>query len=550
MKAAMTLIPLLLIGCGTEQQLAAQPGPETNETTPGDAAAEEAAPESLDAIALLTRASLDLRGVRPSIEELDAVSADPDAVEGYIDTFLYDERFGDRVVSLFSEIYQTQADSPLVSYSGITSDYPNMVRSIGEEPLRIVAYVAVNDLPYTDIVTADWTMANPLIAEVWPVDYPEGETGWQQVHYTDDRPAAGILSSNSMWWRYGSTYSNANRGRANAISKILFCTDYLPRPIEFDRNVSLLDDGAINEALQTNEGCIGCHSTLDPLAAYLWGFYYDTTTSSVDVTYYHPEREYWWEDATEIGPSFYGVPSYNLEDLGAQIAGDSRLPECAAEQVFEQLLQRESTLEDTETLTALRETFLDEGLKLRELIRAVMLGEAYRSAGDAGTPYKLTRPDLLASQLEDLTGFRFTYADYDMLTTDTYGLRTLGGGIDGGYVTAPAPEVNATMSLVYERLAQAAAWYVVRNDKADPASARLFTQIGFTENPQSNREAMAAQIQDLHLRLFSKRIDADGVEVEANLELWSALYEAESDPAAAWAGLLSVLLRDPDFLFY
>ena len=36
----------------------------------------------------------------------------------------------------------------------------------------------------------------------------------------------------------------------------------------------------------------------------------------------------------------------------------------------------------------------------------------------------------------------------------------------------------------------------------------------------------------------------------ANLALWEELYQAEGDPAAAWAGLLSVLLRDPDFLFY
>ena len=61
---------------------------------------------------------------------------------------------------------------------------------------------------------------------------------------------------------------------------------------------------------------------------------------------------------------------------------------------------------------------------------------------------------------------------------------------------------------------------------------------------------MAAQLQLLHLRVLGNRIDADGPEVEANLELWQALFEVEGDPAAAWAGVLSVLIRDPDFLFY
>ena len=137
-----------------------------------------------------------------------------------------------------------------------------------------------------------------------------------------------------------------------------------------------------------------------------------------------------------------------------------------------------------------------------------------------------------------------------MLTTDTYGLRTLAGGIDGGFVTAPAPDVNATMSLVYERLAQAASFYVVKGDKADPENALLFTEIGFTESPETNLEAMTAQLQALHFRLFGTRVTADGPEVEANLELWSDIFEAEGDPAAAWAGLLSVLLRDPEFLLY
>ena len=61
---------------------------------------------------------------------------------------------------------------------------------------------------------------------------------------------------------------------------------------------------------------------------------------------------------------------------------------------------------------------------------------------------------------------------------------------------------------------------------------------------------MVAQIQRLHLRIFGTRVEADGPEVEANLELWSDLYEVSLTIEDAWAGLLTVLLRDPDFLFY
>ncbi|MFT4976947.1 MAG: hypothetical protein ACI8S6_002852 [Myxococcota bacterium] len=541
----VTWLPLIL-ACTTNDI--------TDETPDIEAPAEDTAatveeePAELDAIRLLSRASLDLRGVRPSLDELSAVRSDPSSVTTLVESFLDDPRLSDRVVALFSEIYQTQSDTPLVKYA--SDDYPALAEAMGEEPLRIVAHIAVNDLPYTEVVTADWTMATPELASVWPLSYPDGAEGWQPASYTDDRPSAGVLSTNSLWWRYTSTLANANRGRANAVSRILLCSDYLSRPIDFDRDVDLLDEGAITEALRTNEGCVGCHNTLDPLASYLWGFYY-TSAVAVDAGYYHPEREQWWAEQDGLAPSFYGEPSYTLEDLGEQLAADPRLVSCVTEQVFTQLLQRDAGIGDMDTLTALRESFLDEGLLLRTLLREVVLGEAYRSLDpDVGTPYKLTRPAMLASALEDLTGYRFTADDFDMMTTDTVGLRTLAGGIDGGFVTAPATDVNATMALVYERLAQAAARSVVAHDKAHPDEARLFTEIGFTETPEQGTGAMATQLQRLHLRLLGAEVELDGVEIEANLTLWSDLYALEGDPAAAWSGLLSVLLRDPDFLFY
>jgi hypothetical protein len=130
-------------------------------------------------------------------------------------------------------------------------------------------------------------------------------------------------------------------------------------------------------------------------------------------------------------------------------------------------------------------------------------------------------------------------------------VRTLAGGVDGVYATRPATEPNATMLLVHERLAQAAADYVVGHDKsADATRDRLFTRIAFTETPDRDRETMALQIQDLHLRLFGAAVTAEGPEVEANLALWTELYALSGDPAEAWQGLLTVLLRDPDLLVY
>ncbi len=523
--------------------------PSETEQLPAAEALPERTPEEL-----LVRASLDLRGIRPSLGELDAVHADAGALDSLLDTFLLDERFGERVVSLYSEIYLTRLDYYYVAAEEYgLYDEPAFARAVGEEPLRILARIATEDLPYTEVVTGDWTMAEESLGQAFPVDYPSDGEGWLPVSYTDARPMAGMLSTNSMWWRYMSTSSNANRGRANAISRILLCSDYLVRPIEFDRDVNLLDAGAVADALQNNPGCVACHHSLDPLASYLWGFFYYNYASKLDITEYHPEREYLWETYTGVAPAYHGEPGHTLADLGQQLAADPRLVECAVEQAWELLLQRDVLLDDTDPLVAHREVFLDSGLKLRSLYRSILDAPEYRAGATddpRGVPLKMVTPDLLASQLEELTGYRFTYYGYDMMQTDTYGLRTLAGGVDGAFVTAGAREPIPTLVLVQQRLAEAAADHVVDHDRDNPDTPRLFTHLTFGETPITGRDAMVAQLQDLHLRFFGHRVDTDGPEIEANLALWEELFALEPDPVQAWKGVTSALLRDPAFLFY
>jgi hypothetical protein len=546
-RPRLLILALLAASCDGSPDLVAPPPAEP--APPADLV-------ELDPARVLTRASLDARGVRPTIAELDRLEADPAALDALVAEFLADPRFGDRVADLFSEVYLTRTESYVVRFDSFgLDDLPmsEILASVGSEPLRILAEVAAEDLPITELVTADWTMADEVLAQIYPLDYPAGETGWQRAHYTDSRPAAGILATNGMWWRYQSTDSNANRGRANVTSRILLCHDYLTRPIEFDRNVDLLDEAALTDALRNNPGCVNCHASLDPLAAYFFGFsYYEI--SGNEIASYHPARERNWTDALGTPPAYYGAPGDDLADLGRQIAGDARFPQCMVEHVTELLLRRDVELLDTARLTEHREALLQGGMKLRPLFDSVMRSPEYRAANaptGAEVPLKLVTPSLLASQIRDLTGFDWASLEgYDLLQSDANGFLSLAGGADGVYATRNARSPNSTLLLVQERLAEAAADYVVGSDAADRANARLFTEIDFTETPEAGREAMVAQIQRLHLRLFGTRVAADGPEVEANLELWSDVYAVDADIPRTWAGLLSALLRDPDFLLY
>ena len=512
---------------------------------------EELAPHEL-----VVRVSLDLRGVRPSEAELSRIEADPGAYEALVDEFLADDRFADRVMDLFAEVYLTRTEQyfiNLTAYGVEDVPTPELYSAIGSEALQVLGEVARNDLPITELVTADWTMANEVTARLWPLDYPEGATGWQRAHYTDGRPAAGILAGSGIWWRYRSTDSNANRKRANQASRILLCNDYLVRPIDFDRNVNLLDEEAIADALKTNPGCVNCHVSLDPLAAYFFGFtsYNDDST---DAGRYHPARERDGEDVLGVSPGFYGDPGSSLADLGWQIAADHRFPQCISEQVTELLLRRDAELLDFERLTAHREALLQGGLALRPLFKSVVTSPEYMAATDEGlpgtqVPLKMVTPDLLGSQVEGLTGFTWTASGWNLLGSDLVGFLTLAGGADGSFVTKHARGPNVTLLLVQERLAEAASSHVVDQDLLSD-SPRLFDVLSPEVHVDDDPAGAAAQLQVLHRRIFGTTIAADGPEVEANLELWHDLYAIEADPVAAWTGVLTALLRDPDFLLY
>ena len=544
------VVALSLVWMGCAQQ---ETPPELNHPQEKEDAVEDAGP---DPVAQLFRASLDLRGVRPTMDEIERVDADPQAYGELVDEFLDDPRFEERVINMYAEVFLTRSDGYTVSAAdyGLSSTRQfEFARSVGDETLRVFAHIVANELPLTELVVGDWTMANEVLAEIWPIEYPEGSEGWVISRYTDARPAAGILATNSLWWRYMSTASNANRGKANAISKILLCNDYLSKTIEFDRSVNLLDEDAINNALKANPGCATCHNSLDPLASFLWGTYYTDYDSPSDLKYYHPEREHLWQSYGDIEPAYYGKPGEGLGDLGQFIAGDPRFIDCAVERVFELLSQREPDLDDTVQMTEWRNAFVQSNLNMKTLFRAVSMDEGYRATTVGDGPKatrKMVTPDMLGAQVEDLTGFVFESGGVPVLETDSGGLRTLAGGIDGNNVTQPATEPMTTLVLVQERFAQAAANHVVAHDRDNPDEARLFRDIDFHETPRNGEAQMVAQIQSLHLRLFGRHVAADGPEVAANLALWEDLYEVSLTIEDAWAGLLTVLLRDPDFLFY
>lgn len=511
----------------------------------------------LDDARLLRRISLDLRGVTPSIDELAIVAADPAAVDTFRDTFLEDARLEGRLVSFWAERYKTKIDEFQVRYYDyqLPADQEcAFEKSVGEEPLRLIAHVALNDRPWAEVVTADYTMANELLGDIWPIAYPEGATGWQESAYTDGRPAAGVLSTNGLWMRYYTSQSNANRSRAAALSDLLLCVDYLERPVTFSTTPSLADEDATATALKTDAACLACHASIEPLAASLFGYYPGIDYNRMEMAYYHPERESLGPETLGVPMAYFGQPMDSPADLGAHVAADPRFYACAVKTMAGMLWRRDVSIDEYATLAELESEFGAQGWTTRPLLRAVTNTPQYRAGalGDMADSdhesrehtVRLLSVDQLASAMDDLTGFRWMYNGCDQLENDDYGYRVLGGGVDGEQVSKAQQDPSLTWALVVKRLAQGGATTAVQRELVEAGERRLFLpEVSLATVPSD--AAFAAQIDTLYLRMFARR--ATDAELEAESSFWAETAE-RTGPAAGWVAVLTVLLRDPEMV--
>ncbi len=524
--------------------------------------AEPAGYELLSPRQQLIRLSVDLRGVHPTEAELTAVEETPALYGSFADAWLDDERFVPRMKELFNYRFLTRTGDTYFNPDerGLGNvDRDRMAEFIGDEPLALLEYIIDNDLPYSYIVTAPHSMANPQLAQMWDMHYPEDQRGWQPAIYKDGRPHAGMLSMTTIWERYPSMGGNANRHRANAISKMFLCDDYLSRPIVLNR--AAVDELTTDpeNAIRTNASCQSCHSTLDPLASNLFGFFNYDDDLGFERTIYRPENEEEWRYYSGKEPGYYGRPTANLVELGEQLAEDQRFIDCAVETVFEGLTQRDVSDYDWAELQPHANTFVAEGQNIRELVRSIVKSDLYK-AGNVSDPdlvdrvatVKLTSPSQLESIIEDKTGYVWTFGGRRGLSTNEIGLPPLMGGIDSRFITQPTYIPSIGGVFIQERLAMSAGWHVAAED-LDPdreGPAKLLRFVTIEDTPEANPDAFEAQIRSLYLELTGLPLAPDAKEPAELMQLWKYQYSIEADPTRAWASVVTAVLRDPTIVLY
>ena len=243
-------------------------------------------------------------------------------------------------------------------------------------PLELIAHVVENDLPYTEIVTADYVMANPMAAQAYGAnavfDNPEDPTEFKPSRITryfrrdssmvveknpqlgirvvnpgnllTRYPHAGVLNTTVFLRRYPTTPTNRNRARSR-------WTYYHFLGFDIEKSAArTLDPDVLADTknpTMNNPACTVCHIPMDPVAGTYqnygnFGLYRDKNSGrdALPALYRKPEDgtvspykqgDTWFRDMREPGFGHLNAPSADnsLEWLAARIAEDARFARAA-----------------------------------------------------------------------------------------------------------------------------------------------------------------------------------------------------------------------------
>ncbi|BCD99444.1 DUF1588 domain-containing protein [Marinagarivorans cellulosilyticus] len=295
--------------------------------------------------------------------------------------------------------------------------YHGMVRG----PLALIAHTVMNDRPYTDIVTADYTMGNQSMADYMRQDaifeYGDkfdlqpiknnGQILMQSGHeqYLDpsiglridqhgewvEYPHAGILNEPAFLARYPSSDTNRNRLRAKMVYRL-----FLGVEVEDIAARTIAGDALVDTQNPTlnNDACAVCHETLDPVAGAFQNFgvdgWYRSSWEGMDSlpsSYKHEanspyvEGDLWYRDMRSPGfeGKAIGDSARSLAELGRYIAQDDRFAEAAVKFWWPAIMS------DALLTSAAGETPLYQ--QQQQFIRA--LAQQFREGFNGQAPYNL-----------------------------------------------------------------------------------------------------------------------------------------------------------------
>lgn len=578
-----------------------------------------------DARRTLRKAAIELAGRLPSDAELAAAAAsDPETLSG-LDPLLLEmmseDAFHERLLEMWNDLLLTDKSRFEATYDWLPilgvptrlraasycdnlhwQSYDERTRSaesrvcigaaeaLAREPLEIIAHVVKKGRPFSEILTAQYRLFNVHVATLFGLDLApfeghEGDPGYfvetrfPAMHGPRGLPEeyAGLLTTTSFLYRYKSTSSNRNRGRAHQVFKLFLDHDVMKSAPRLD--LSSIDPR--KSPWRHDPQCTGCHAGVDAVAGAFqhWTDCYDNnqveyfTDRHCDGAWF-PERDMF---PPGVGPGEQRrlgaaeLPTA-LAHLAAAIVKDPAFSRAVAAHVLTNLTGHERLSPPTDpaapgyaalaaahdaqqrTIEALARGFAASGLDFKRLVIAVIKTPAFRAIdADRAGRLELTglgggsllTPEVLHRKIGATLGG--TWSDpaatpslrdppHHLLSLQRY--RIFAGGIDSLGVRQRARTPGSVNMSVATRMALELACERTAADFAlDRKDRRLFPLVDRDLAPSGDPRAPGQRpilddLRHLHARLWGETVAADDPEI---LESYRLLADLQKDGAAAVA---------------
>ncbi|HET6582685.1 MAG TPA: DUF1592 domain-containing protein [Nannocystaceae bacterium] len=554
--------------------------------------------ELLDEVATLRKASLSIVGRVPTLEEEQEVrDGGFEALDSVLDGMMTEQAFFDRLIEVYNDHFLTDryydrgggGQTPaldLLENQEVGEDdqaqpvYPNVRwydslpegemeiaaqasnNAVARESLELIAHVVRNELPFTEILTADYTMVNSYSAKVYGLDNVNFEDAGDYNEFVPAKvpgvPHTGVLTTTVFLNRFPTTDTNRNRHRSRMFYKFFLATDVLllgERPVQSSAILSVAP--WLNEP-----SCIVCHSIVDPVAGTFQNYMPE------NLTRYEPPVNGWFGDMAAPGYGETAMPAEQatnaLSWMTAQAVQDRRFALSAVHIVWKGLSgddpiqpprdpHEEGYLEgiraadmQTKIFDEVVQKFIDSGYNLKVIVKELVKTPYYRAYNASGLDEsrtlelaqlgtgRLLIPEQLHRKIEAVTGQPWRSQDQPDYLLDMDRYRIFYGGIDSDTVVERITEPNGIMANVAKRMSnEIACWTTAIDFTRDPGDRNLFPFVDPTFKPEDMNgfevpaaaSAIRANIQYLHAKLLGEYLDQNSPEINRTYELFLNVWK-------------------------
>lgn len=447
---------------------------------------------------------------------------------------------------------------------------------VAREPLELIAHVVRNNLPFTEVLTADYMMVNPMSAKAYNVEASFNNEAdpneWVEARITN-LPHAGVLTSRMWLERHPTTPTNRNRHRARMVIYDWLGTDIL-KTAERPLDPTKITD---HNPTMNNPSCTVCHAQLDgPAGAFANYQGIDAQDQDRDFGQadYFPDFV-WYQD---MRPPGFGGDAIQYEDLGRslpwlanKVTKDPRFPLAIVYQAFRAFVGQEPMLPPTDNsdpefnakfqaylgeyyaLSEIADNFVKSNYNFKQILKDLVMSPYFRGENVAdnaaesqvekfqeiGTAHFLT-PEELDRKISNVVGTGWAYSRDDnyvpfLARDDQY--RLLYGGINSVDVTNRIHDPNGVMANVVERMGNELACKVVPADFSMPKEQRRFftdVEAAFAPKDANGFEVSAAvtgikeNIRKLHYQILGEDLAINDPEIERTYQLFLSVWEPGS----------------------